>query len=77
MLPLLKPEHSRACAQQQEKRLEREARALQTESSPHSPKQEKSLHSNEDPAQLFKKKKEEEEEMGKHYPLFHYPEITV
>ena len=48
---LLKPRHPRAHALKQEKPLQREAHGLQLESSPCSPPLEKSLCSNEDPAE--------------------------
>ena len=51
-LQLLKPVHPRAHAQQQEKIPQWKP---QPESSPHSPQLEKSLPSNEDPAQPIKK----------------------
>ena len=50
MLKLLKSAPPKACPLQQEKPQQIEALTLQLESSPHSPKPEKSLSSNEDPA---------------------------
>ena len=51
---ILKPTHPKAYALQQQKQWE--ARALQLESRPRSPKLEKSPHSSEDPAEPKKKK---------------------